>query len=245
MEYSQSEHWLSEEDGFAASIHLFDLRSNCSTISSPSVSPVRLDSNTASPAPAQYQNQDEMHSDPFFTPTCPGWYNYTPPPPNHSHGLPAPPGSFSIETCTPFCTPRLPLTELAFHSAEPTHLANGVGKISVRQPLDIRVLLSSRDLAYKFFPQQRRRAQNRAAQRAFRERKEKRAKDIEVQLVTLTERYRLLESSHAELSASYEKMRKAMEVLTRGDREKLIDDADTVRDLLGVLCGEFQIKEEK
>ncbi|KAJ9635822.1 hypothetical protein H2199_008174 [Coniosporium tulheliwenetii] len=221
MEYSQSEHWLSEEDGFAASIHLFDLRSNCSTISSPSVSPVRLDSNTASPAPAQYQNQDEMHSDPFFTPTCPGWYNYTPPPPNHSHGLPAPPGSFSIETCTPFCTPRLPLTELAFHSAEPTHLANGVGKIS------------------------RRRAQNRAAQRAFRERKEKRAKDIEVQLVTLTERYRLLESSHAELSASYEKMRKAMEVLTRGDREKLIDDADTVRDLLGVLCGEFQIKEEK
>lgn len=36
-----------------------------------------------------------------------------------------------------------------------------------------------------------------------------------------------------------------MEVLTRGGGEKSMHDADTVRDLLGILCGEFEIKEEK
>ncbi|EON66043.1 hypothetical protein W97_05286 [Coniosporium apollinis CBS 100218] len=203
MEYLPSEHWLSEEDDFTGSIHLFDLRLNCSTISRPSVSP------------------DEMHSDPFFTPTCPGWYNYTPSPPNHSYHMSAPSGSFDFANDSRFCTSRPPLTNLAFPPAERMELANGVGKIS------------------------RRRAQNRAAQRAFRERKERRTKDVEIQLATLKEEYRSLECSHAQLSASYEKMRKAMEVLTRGGGEKLMDDANTVRDLLGVLCGEFEIKEEK
>lgn len=94
------------------------------------------------------------------------------------------------------------------------------------------------------FCQQRRRAQNRAAQRAFRERKEKRTRDVEVQLTTLTEKYRALECSHAELFASYEKLRKAMEVLTRGGGERPPDDASTVRDLLGILCEKFEIKEE-
>ncbi|KAF2091431.1 hypothetical protein K490DRAFT_52648 [Saccharata proteae CBS 121410] len=50
----------------------------------------------------------------------------------------------------------------------------------------------------------RRRAQNRAAQRAFRERKEKHARDIEQQLAALTARYGKLESSHKELGAAME-----------------------------------------
>jgi septal ring factor EnvC (AmiA/AmiB activator) len=62
---------------------------------------------------------------------------------------------------------------------------------------------------------QRRRAQNRAAQRAFRERKEKHAKDLEQQLAALTTKYRSLETSHAELAAAYEKLRKTIELLTK------------------------------
>ncbi|OJD39016.1 basic-leucine zipper transcription factor [Diplodia corticola] len=61
---------------------------------------------------------------------------------------------------------------------------------------------------------QRRRAQNRAAQRAFRERKEKHAKDLEAQLAVLSDRYGRLEQSHAELNTAYERLRRTLELLT-------------------------------
>ncbi|KAB2580156.1 Basic-leucine zipper (bZIP) transcription factor [Lasiodiplodia theobromae] len=60
----------------------------------------------------------------------------------------------------------------------------------------------------------RRRAQNRAAQRAFRERKEKHAKDLEAQLAVLSDRYGKLEQSHAELNTAYERLRRTLELLT-------------------------------
>lgn len=63
----------------------------------------------------------------------------------------------------------------------------------------------------------RRRAQNRAAQRAFRERKEKHAKDLEVKLAVLSERYSRLEASHKELGEAYEKLRRTLELLTEPD----------------------------
>ncbi|KAK8185680.1 hypothetical protein BC567DRAFT_205083 [Phyllosticta citribraziliensis] len=60
----------------------------------------------------------------------------------------------------------------------------------------------------------RRRAQNRAAQRAFRERKEKHARDLETQLAMLSDKYTKLETSHAELSSAYEKLRRVIHLLT-------------------------------
>ncbi|KAJ4330456.1 hypothetical protein N0V87_009974 [Didymella glomerata] len=97
----------------------------------------------------------------------------------------------------------------------------------------------------------RRRAQNRAAQRAFRERKEKHARDLEVQLTAMTEKYDRLELSHTELNAAYEKLRKTIELLTQDvDAEGEDEDgraikrksssSDTLRKLLEILHGEIK-----
>lgn len=105
---------------------------------------------------------------------------------------------------------------------------------------------------------QRRRAQNRAAQRAFRERKEKHARDLEAQLSVLTDKYTKLETSYSELNAAYEKLRKTNELLTQhGDDEDDDDDGkesrrrssnqETLRKLLEILHGDvkgIQIKSE-
>ncbi|KAL5403217.1 hypothetical protein PMIN03_010044 [Paraphaeosphaeria minitans] len=97
----------------------------------------------------------------------------------------------------------------------------------------------------------RRRAQNRAAQRAFRERKEKHARDLEVQLAALNERYSKLETSHTELNAAYEKLRKTIELLTQDDDADGDDEEDnlsrrrssnpeTLRKLLEIIHGDFK-----
>jgi len=91
----------------------------------------------------------------------------------------------------------------------------------------------------------RRRAQNRAAQRAFRERKEKHARDLEVQLNELTTKYRSLETSHAELTAAYEKLQKTLELLTQKEEtEGSNSSAETLRKFLTILHGEMKIKAE-
>jgi seryl-tRNA synthetase len=97
----------------------------------------------------------------------------------------------------------------------------------------------------------RRRAQNRAAQRAFRERKEKHARDLEAQLSILNDKYTKLEVSHSELSSAYEKLRKTIELLTQDDDAEGEDEegvvtrrrgsnSDTLRKLLDILHGEFK-----
>jgi AP-1-like factor len=98
---------------------------------------------------------------------------------------------------------------------------------------------------------QRRRAQNRAAQRAFRERKEKHARDLEAQLSVMSDKYNKLQVSHSELNAAYEKLRKTIELLTQGDDAEGEDEgssntcrrsssSDTLRKLLEILHGEFK-----
>jgi len=93
----------------------------------------------------------------------------------------------------------------------------------------------------------RRRAQNRAAQRAFRERKEKHARDLEVQLNELTTKYRSLETSHAELTAAYEKLQKTLELLTQKEETDGAGagSAETLRKFLTILHGEMKIKAER
>lgn len=86
----------------------------------------------------------------------------------------------------------------------------------------------------------RRRAQNRAAQRAFRERKEKHARDLEQALAALTEKHRSLETNHAELSAAYEKLKKAIELFTSddadgGDDGRSNSNKETLRRLLEII----------
>lgn len=98
---------------------------------------------------------------------------------------------------------------------------------------------------------QRRRAQNRAAQRAFRERKEKHARDLEDQLAALNDKYSKLETSHTELNAAYDKLRKTIELLTQDDDADGNDEGgkpsrrrssnpETLRKLLEIIHGDFK-----
>lgn len=92
----------------------------------------------------------------------------------------------------------------------------------------------------------RRRAQNRAAQRAFRERKEKHARDLEQKLSELTVKYQSLETSHSELTAAYEKLQKTLEILTQKEEaEGGSRSAETLRKFLTILHGEIKIKAER
>jgi hypothetical protein len=144
---------------------------------------------------------------------------------NFSYQLPMTPSDFGSADESPYCSPRPRQTELSYpppQQPERTHTTSG-----------------------------RRRAQNRAAQRAFRERKEKHAKDLESQLAALTEKYRSLESSHTELNAAYDKLRKTIELLTADDGEgegernaRGPGTADTLRKLLDILHGEIKVKSE-
>lgn len=60
---------------------------------------------------------------------------------------------------------------------------------------------------------QRRRAQNRASQRAFRERKEKHVQHLEHELETLEAKHSELQKSHSNLGATNEKLRQEVEQL--------------------------------
>ncbi|KAH7361285.1 hypothetical protein BKA66DRAFT_592902 [Pyrenochaeta sp. MPI-SDFR-AT-0127] len=146
-----------------------------------------------------------------------------------SYPMPMTPSDFGSDHDSPYCSPRPPPhTEPVFstvHGSAPserTHTTSG-----------------------------RRRAQNRAAQRAFRERKEKHARDLEAQLAILSDKYNKLEVSHSDLNAAYEKLRKTIELLTQdNDAEGEDEDgkttrrrssnSDTLRKLLEILHGEFK-----
>jgi hypothetical protein len=157
------------------------------------------------------------HFDQAPVPVYQGHYPHIAEEMNFNYQLPLTPSDFGSADESPYCSPRPRQTELAYSApAERTHTTSG-----------------------------RRRAQNRAAQRAFRERKEKHAKDLESQLAALTEKYRNLESSHTELNAAYNKLRKTIELLTKDDgEERPPSNADTLRKLLDILHGEFKVKGE-
>lgn len=152
--------------------------------------------------------------------------------------MPMTPPEFASDQDSPYCSPR-PLQH-----AEPAF-----GSVHTPAPAE-RIHTTSG----------RRRAQNRAAQRAFRERKEKHARDLEAQLSVLSDKYNKLEVSHSELNAAYEKLRKTIELLTQDDDAEGEDEegtstrrrgsnSDTLRKLLEILHGEFKgvtaVKTEK
>ncbi|KAF2877400.1 hypothetical protein BDV95DRAFT_625299 [Massariosphaeria phaeospora] len=146
-----------------------------------------------------------------------------------SYPLPMTPSEFGSDHDSPYCSPRPPPhVEPVYAQAtgpkqiERTHTTSG-----------------------------RRRAQNRAAQRAFRERKEKHARDLEAQLGALNDKYNKLETSHTELNAAYEKLRKTVELLTADEDAEGEDEddrtirrkssnSDTLRKVLEILHGEFK-----
>jgi AP-1-like factor len=164
-----------------------------------------------------------------------------------SYPMPMTPSDFGSDHDSPYCSPRPPPhAEPAFssaHSSAPTERTHTTSGVCLRiYPLTRNQLLTEL---------QRRRAQNRAAQRAFRERKEKHARDLETQLSALTDKYNKLEASHSDLNAAYEKLRKTIELLTQDDDAEGEDDegkttrrrssnSDTLRKLLEILHGEFK-----
>jgi hypothetical protein len=60
----------------------------------------------------------------------------------------------------------------------------------------------------------KRRAQNRAAQRAYRERTKRHAKDLEAKIADMTTKYQSLQRSHVDLILAYRRLVKAFEFLT-------------------------------
>ncbi|UPX20703.1 uncharacterized protein EKO05_0010928 [Ascochyta rabiei] len=151
------------------------------------------------------------------------------PNPFGSYHMPMTPPEFSSDHDSPYCSPQpMPHAELVYAhgttslTAEKTHNTSG-----------------------------RRRAQNRAAQRAFRERKEKHARDLEVQLRALTDKYNKLEASHAELNDTCEKLQRTIDLLKNSNRTEDEDDPsksfrrksgspDDLRKTLKMLLGEIQ-----
>lgn len=146
-----------------------------------------------------------------------------------SYPMPMTPSDFGSDHDSPYCSPR-----------PPPHVEPVFAPVRSSAPAERTHTTSGR-----------RRAQNRAAQRAFRERKEKHARDLEAQLTVLTDKYNKLEVSHSELNAAYEKLRKTIELLTQDDDAEGEDDegravrrrssnSDTLRKLLDILHGEFK-----
>lgn len=156
---------------------------------------------------------------------------------NFNYPMPLTPsdfGSADEQMYSPRTTIAMPMQ----HSLpEKTHATSGV---SLPFPRSVKDQIT--DLAFL----QRRRAQNRAAQRAFRERKEKHARDLEVQLNELTTKYRSLETSHAELTAAYDKLQKTLSLLTeKEENEGSNGSTETLRKFLTILHGEMKIKAER
>jgi len=183
------------------------------------------------PSGHMYDFTSDMSSNSSITasPTMSEFEIYTPPlyqstfspiPDDLSFNFPMPltPSDFGSADEGPLYSPRTSIAMPMSHAApEKTHATSG-----------------------------RRRAQNRAAQRAFRERKEKHARDLEVQLSELSTKYRSLETSHAELSAAYEKLQKTLELLTNNDdADGGTGSAETLRKFLSILHGEIKIKAER
>jgi len=145
--------------------------------------------------------------------------SFSPIPDDLSYNFPMPltPSDFGSADESPLYSPRPPIALPMSHSQpEKTHATSG-----------------------------RRRAQNRAAQRAFRERKEKHARDLESQLADLSTKYRSLETSHAELAAAYEKLQKTLELLTEKGEGEDGGSADTLRKFLSILHSEIKVRTER
>ncbi|KAK7183105.1 hypothetical protein DPSP01_005951 [Paraphaeosphaeria sporulosa] len=153
-----------------------------------------------------------------------------------NYQIPMTPPEFSSDHDSPYCSPRPPPSVEPVYSH--TQMSQQMGQLSA--PTERQHTTSGR-----------RRAQNRAAQRAFRERKEKHARDLEIQLAALNEKYSKLETSHTELNAAYEKLRKTIELLTQdddadGDEEegklsrRRSSNPETLRKLLEIIHGDFK-----
>ncbi|KAJ4360237.1 uncharacterized protein N0V89_000797 [Didymosphaeria variabile] len=162
-----------------------------------------------------------------------------------NYQIPMTPPEFGSDHDSPYCSPRPPPhVEPVFSHGQ---MSQQISQLPV--PTERQHTTSGR-----------RRAQNRAAQRAFRERKEKHARDLEDQLAVLNEKYNKLETSHTDLNAAYEKLRKTIELLTQDDGAGDDDDdesklsrrrssnSETLRKLLEIIHGDFKgigVKSEK
>ena len=148
--------------------------------------------------------------------------------------LPMTPSEFGSAEDSAYCSPQPQLAELSFPPIPSPITATSIP--AVRAPGQDRTHATSG----------RRRAQNRAAQRAFRERKERHARDLETALAALNEKYRTLETSHTELSAAYDKLRKTIELLTKGDDDggeyAKAQSKETLRKLLEIIHGEVSVR---
>ncbi|KAF2019327.1 hypothetical protein BU24DRAFT_489315 [Aaosphaeria arxii CBS 175.79] len=228
MDSQSFDYWLAQGN-YVPPQHpsqIYEIPPPLSKVPSLSGSPVSstYDQFPTPPVPQQHQQPPPQQQPPHYYPQIADDSMYA------QYPLPMTPSDFGSDHDSAYCSPHqshvdhLYVQGASSAPAERTHTTSG-----------------------------RRRAQNRAAQRAFRERKEKHARDLEAQLAVLTDKYNKLEGSHTELNAAYEKLRKTIELLTQdddaeGEEEEAgnksvwrrSSNSETLRKLLEILHGEFK-----
>lgn len=86
---------------------------------------------------------------------------------------------------------------------------------------------------------QRRRAQNRASQRAFRDRKEKHVKEVEARLQELEGKYSDLSQSYETLQTEYVRAKQQLDKLNVEEGARDSQSSSSPRDSLFLVDGEF------
>ncbi|KAF1962040.1 hypothetical protein CC80DRAFT_202569 [Byssothecium circinans] len=88
------------------------------------------------------------------------------------------------------------------------------------------------------------RAENRAAQRSFQERKEQHTRDLEVQISVLSDKYNKLETSHAELVRSYQRLQATIRTLGEEDNDAELNTASMLSTELNLPLSEGDSNED-
>ncbi|KAK7553104.1 hypothetical protein IWX49DRAFT_171607 [Phyllosticta citricarpa] len=232
MEGQRLEYWIPQQEYYPApSRGAYDYTPDAASVPSLSASPTSttFDVPTPNVPPAQSQQYQQQY---FQNPLSPFHGNVA-----YQPNLPITPSEFGSadETTSPCFSPRRSSSmELNYTNFPHEHQAFQQGPVQTQQNYGQQATWSVNGVVpteRTHTTSGRRRAQNRAAQRAFRERKEKHARDLEAQLTMLSDKYTKLETSHAELSTAYEKLRRVIHLLTSdeaveaGSMSPLDDDA--------------------
>ncbi|KAK8167739.1 hypothetical protein IWX90DRAFT_131701 [Phyllosticta citrichinensis] len=215
MEGQGVEYWIPPQEYYPAPARgAYDYTPDAASVPSLSASPTSTTFEVPTPnaPPAQTQQYQQQY---FQNPVSPFHGNVT-----YQPNLPVTPSEFGSadETTSPCFSPRRGSSmELNYANFSHEHQAFQQVPIQMQQSYGQQATWSVNGVVpteRTHTTSGRRRAQNRAAQRAFRERKEKHARDLEAQLALLSDKYTKLETSHAELSSAYEKLRRVIHLLT-------------------------------
>ncbi|KAK8197908.1 uncharacterized protein BKA78DRAFT_86419 [Phyllosticta capitalensis] len=219
MEGQRLEYWIPQQEYYPAPARgSYDYTPDAASVPSLSASPTSTTFEVPTPnAPSAHHYQQQQY---FPNPASPFHGNVA-----YQPNLPVTPSEFGSadEITSPCFSPRRSSEmELSYTNFPHEHTAFQQVPVPTQQNYGQQATWSVNGVGVPaertHTTSGRRRAQNRAAQRAFRERKEKHARDLESQLAMLSEKYSKLETSHVELTSAYEKLRRVIHLLTSDEQ---------------------------